>query len=147
MFNILEIFSPAHSAVQRTMPAIMAFAEGIVSIAFLQRSIFHQVHVADTCKTDLADHVLLDADFFRSSILGLSPRHEVVCTFRSFEWICPQAKSFAARVRQDWLICLELRELSGIQSNIESKAVGNFSDSFRSRWNKGFGSCSFHSAT
>ena len=127
------------------MPAIIAVAEGIESIAFLQRSIFYEVHVADTCKTDLADHVLLHVDFFRSSVLGWSPRHELACTFCSFEWACPQAKSFAVWVRQDWLICLELSELSGIQSNIDSKVVGNFCECFLSKWNKSFGSCSFHS--
>ena len=85
MLNILEILSSAHSAVQRAMPAVVAVAEGIVSIAFLQRSIFHQAHVADACKTDLADHVLIDVNLFRCSILGWSRRHKVACAFCRFE--------------------------------------------------------------
>ena len=147
MLGALEMFSSAHPAVQGAMPAVIAIAEGIGSISFLQCPSFHQVHVADAGKADLADHVLLDVNLFRSSILGRGPRHEVVRTFRRLEWVCPQAESFAIWIRQDWLIFLERSELSGIQSNVESKIFGNSCESFLSRWNKGFCSCSPHSAT
>ena len=107
-------------------------------------SIFREVRVADACESHLANHEFFDVGFFRRSVLGWSPGHEVVSTIRSFEWVCPQAKSLAVWVRQDWMIGLELNELSRIQSSINSKATGNFSASFLRRWNKGFGSCSFH---
>ena len=125
------------------MPAVVAGAECVVSISLLQCSIFHQVHVADACEANLADHLLLDVSLLRRSMIGRCPRHEVMSAFCYFERVYPEAETFAIGIWH-WLVILELSELSGIESNMESKMVGNFCQSFLSWRNKGFCSCPLH---
>ena len=95
--TFLSIFT-AHSAVQRAMPAIIAVAKGIVSITFLQRSIFHQVHVADACEAHFADHEFLMWTTSGGVSGDGAPGHETVCSLCCFEWTCPQAESFTVGV-------------------------------------------------
>ena len=130
---------------RRSCKANVEHFEDLYRIAFLQRPIFHEVHVPDACDAHFADHEFLDVDHSRNSVRGWSPGQKVACSFCCFEWACPQAKFFTVWVKQDWLIGLELRKLSRIQGNIDSKAAGNCSESFLGRWNKGFGSNAFHS--
>ena len=81
------------------------------------------MHKADAREGNLADHVLLDMSLLRRTVIGRRPRHEVVSTFCCFERVCPEAEAFTIGIRQDWLVILELSELSGIESSMESKIL------------------------
>ena len=48
-----------HPAIHRSMPTVIAAAKGVMSVALLQRSVFHKVHVPNGCEGYVADHVFL----------------------------------------------------------------------------------------
>ena len=86
------------------------------------------MHKADAREGNLADHVLLDMSLLRRTVIGRRPRHEVVSMFCCFERVYPEAEAFTIGIRQDWLVILELSELSGIESSMESKILKNITN-------------------